>query len=539
MFHAMEFVGQGDERHIERCIAQTLQLGGRQGVGENEGRQRMFGAECLNHWREMIEVQTGGKSHRQAAGDCPTGDPRRIRRPLRIREKRPGPPVEFAPGGCHGHPMAAALQQFHTHFVFQIGELAAEGRLGDPQAPGGAGNVAFVGDHDEIFQMAEFHTNSHTFLVWKVQPKKYERSGRIMVGWGMDFTFIPLKMKRHMRGMIGLLLVAALAWAGFRQWRESRFWAVTDNAYLDGPVHPLAARLIGTVEQVLVEENSRVKQGQELIRLDRRDTANRSRQAEANLAEARAALAAAEASAINARDNARLNDVALDKSRLDLERLRGLSGGLRSAVARQELDHAQAAYDTACAAVVAARSSVDVATAGIEVARAKEATAAVTLDEAVLQCSYTTISAPVDGTVGRRNVESGQPVIPAQPLVALVGDDLWVTANFKEIQIASIQPGQAAMIRFDAFPEREWPGTVESLSPASGARFALLPPDNATGNFTRVVQRVPVRLRLAGTALRELGPRLVPGMSAKVSVKIGGAVVTKPEPPPPGSLTER
>jgi len=234
-----------------------------------------------------------------------------------------------------------------------------------------------------------------------------------------------------------------------------------------------------------------------------------------------------------------LNDVELDKARLDLGRLRGLSGGPRSSVARQELDHAQAAYDTACAAVAAARSAVDVALAGIEVARAKQATAAVTLKEADLQCSYTTISAPVDGRVGRRNVESGQPVIPAQPLLALVGEDLWLTANFKETQIASIQPGQPAMIRFDAFPEREWPGTVESLSPASGARFALLPPDNATGNFTRVVQRVPVRIRLADPVLRELGPRLAPGLSAKVRVKIDGAVGTKPEPPPTGSLTRR
>ena len=95
------------------------------------------------------------------------------------------------------------------------------------------------------------------------------------------------------------------------------------------------------------------------------------------------------------------------------------------------------------------------------------------------------------------------------------------------------------MIRFDACPEREWPGTVESLAPASGARFALLPPDNATGNFTRVVQRVPVRLRLADAARRELGPRLAPGMSAKVRVKIGDAVATKPESQSPGSLTER
>ena len=337
----------------------------------------------------------------------------------------------------------------------------------------------------------------------------------------MNFSLFPLKSKFHLRTLVVLLAAVSLGFAGFRQWREYRLWTTTDNAYLDGPVHPLAARRIGTVDEVLVEEHSRVKQGQVLIKLDPRDTRIRREQAAALLAEAGASLTAAEKTAANARDNARLNDVALDKARMDLSRMRGLSGGEKSSVARQELDHAQAAYDTACAAVAASRSAVEVAEASIEVARAKQGTAAATLEQADLQCGYTTISAPVDGRIGRRNVETGQPVIPAQPLLALVGEDLWLTANFKETQIASIQPGQIAMIRFDAFPKREWPGTVESLSPASGARFALLPPDNATGNFTRVVQRVPVRIRLAESTRRDLGPRLAPGLSAKVRVRTG------------------
>ena len=387
--------------------------------------------------------------------------------------------------------------------------------------------------------MAEFHGKYDAYWAWNVQPKKYERWRGMMIGWGMNFTPVRSKLIGHARRLCVVLVVGALACAGFRQWRESRQWTTTDNAYLDGPVHPLAARLIGTVAEVLVEEHSQVRQGQILIRLDPQDTRIRREQAAATLAEATAALTSAMASAANARDNARLNDVALDKARVDLERLRGLSGGPRSSVARQELDHAQAAYDTAGAAVAAARSAVDVALAGIEVARAKQATAAVTLKEADLQCSYTSITAPVDGRVGRRNVESGQPVIPAQPLLALVGEDLWLTANFKETQIASIHAGQMAMIRFDAFPDREWPGTVESLSPASGARFALLPPDNATGNFTRVVQRVPIRIRLDESVRRELGPRLAPGLSAKVRVRTGDSAAITPGAPPPGGLTER
>ena len=283
-----------------------------------------------------------------------------------------------------------------------------------------------------------------------------------------------------------MLLAAGLAFAGFRRWRESRLWVETDNAYLDGPVHPIAARLIGTVDEVLVEENSRVKQGQVLVRLDPRDAQTRREQSEAKLAETKASLAAAEAAVILAQAKARLDEIALEKARLDLERMQGLTDGARAAVARQELDHAQAAFDTANASLAASRSSVDVAKAEIVVARAKESSAAAALKEAVLQCEYTTITAPVDGRVGRRNVEAGQPVIPAQPLIALVGDELWLTANFKETQIAAIQPGQAA---------------IDPLRRLPGPRVAGHRGEPVTG------QRIPLRAAAAGQCHRKLHPR--------------------------------
>jgi membrane fusion protein (multidrug efflux system) len=355
----------------------------------------------------------------------------------------------------------------------------------------------------------------------------------------MPVTLFPLKTKVLVRWIVGILLAAALTFAGYRHWRDGRSYVETDNAYLDGPVHPVAARLIGTVDEVLVEENSRVKQGQVLIRLDPRDAQVHREQSEAKLAETKASLAAAEVSVIQAQSNARLQDIALEKAKLDLDRMTGLTGGARAAVARQELDHAQAAFDTAKASVTAALSSVDVAKAEIVVSHTKESSAAAALKEANLQCEYTAITSPVDGRVGRRNVETGQPVIPAQPLIALVGDDLWLTANFKETQISSIRPGQAAAIRFDAFPDREWPGTVESLSPASGSRFALLPPDNATGNFTRVVQRLPVRIRLDGVVLAQLGSRLAPGLSAKVRVRVGPDLKRETVSTSPVNLTKR
>lgn len=343
-------------------------------------------------------------------------------------------------------------------------------------------------------------------------------------GWfhqGMNCLPIPLKLGKSLRVSVALLIAAGLLVCAYRGWRESRCWVTTDNAYLEGPVHPLAARLIGTVNEVLVEENVRVTQGQILIRLDPRDAETRREQNEAKLTEAKAALAAAEAHVVSAQANAQLNDVAVAKARLDLERMRRLTHGERVAVAVQELDHAQAAYDTANAALNAAQCAIASAAAEVDVARAKVTSAAVALKESQLQCEYTILTAPVNGRVGRRSVEAGQPVIPAQPLLALVSDDLWLNANFKETQITSLKPGQAVSIRFDAFPGREWSGCLESLSPASGSRFALLPPDNATGNFTRVVQRLPVRIRLAANCRRELGPQLVPGLSAKVRVRVG------------------
>ena len=353
----------------------------------------------------------------------------------------------------------------------------------------------------------------------------------------MTYCLISARKKILIRWTIGLLFVAGLVFGGWHRWQESRIWVETDNAYLDGPVHPVAARLIGTVEEVLVEENSRVKQGQVLIRLDSRDVLTRREQSEAKLSEASASLAAAQTSVILAQAKSRLDEVALEKAKLDLKRMQGLNEGGRGAVARQEIDHAQAAFDSANAAITASRSSVDVAKADIVVSRAKEASAIAALKEAALQCEYTTITSSVDGRVGRRNVETGQPVVPAQPLIALVGDDLWLTANFKETQIAAIQPGQPTLIRFDAFPDHEWPGTVVSLSPASGSRFALLPPDNATGNFTRVVQRLPVRVRMDESAMRELGFRLAPGLSAKVRVRVGSE--SKTAGPSSVNLTKR
>ncbi|HEY9642319.1 MAG TPA: HlyD family secretion protein, partial [Coleofasciculaceae cyanobacterium] len=153
-------------------------------------------------------------------------------------------------------------------------------------------------------------------------------------------------------------------------------------------------------------------------------------------------------------------------------------------------------------------------------ANAAIAQAQANLADAQLQLSYTNITAPEAGHVGRKTVEVGNRVQAGQPLMAVVGDNLWVVANFKETQVREMRPGDAVEVELDAFPGHPFSGRVDSLSPASGSQFALLPPDNATGNFTKVVQRIPVKIALDPDSTKGYESRITPGMSANVTVAV-------------------
>ena len=142
------------------------------------------------------------------------------------------------------------------------------------------------------------------------------------------------------------------------------------------------------------------------------------------------------------------------------------------------------------------------------------------LDDAMLQLSYTSIAAPVKGTVGSKTVEAGQRLQPGQPLLAVVEPDIWVVANYKETQLDRMREGQAMEVKLDSFPGKVFQGRLQSLSPASGAQFSLLPPDNATGNFVKIVQRVPVKILLDANSVRGYEQRIAPGLSAVVTVRI-------------------
>lgn len=365
----------------------------------------------------------------------------------------------------------------------------------------------------------------------------------------------------------GLILGIIVVLAGVLfVWRYYSVRESTDNAQIDGHITPISARVGGTVISVHFNDNSTVQAGQVLVNLDPKDYEVSVQRAEADLADAQAGARAAQtsipisnvattselANAQAARTaaqreveaaNARLREAQAnyDKVNKDLERMKQL-------IARDEVSRQQ--YDATASATEAARATVDssranVATAESHVVQAEaavrtaqsgpeqvnvtrarfgSATASAqkmmaALQQAKLNLQYTTVMAPVNGIVSKRSVEVGQVVQPGQPLAALVNlDDIYVTANFKETQLKNMRPGQPVKIHVDAY-DRDFDGHVDSLGGATGARFSLLPPENATGNYVKVVQRVPVKIVFE----KNQDPQHVlrPGMSVVPTVYLG------------------
>jgi membrane fusion protein, multidrug efflux system len=336
-------------------------------------------------------------------------------------------------------------------------------------------------------------------------------------------------------GTAGLLGVAVVA--GYGWWRTAEAHVNTDNACIAANIHQVSSRVAGTVVQVAFQDNQRIEADASLVMLDPRDLDLRVEQARNAVAKAGGQLVQAEAQSQQARAQraqieakAAKAEAELNKARLDLERAQRLTeSGRFTSISRQEFDATQAAYDVAQSAVgvvaadrAAAQAALEAALAAHVIAQAQQAAARVELADAELQRSYATISAPVTGTVGRRNVEVGQRVQPGQALLALVADEKWVIANFKETQLARMRVGQRVTVWLDAIPGKSFAARIESFSPASGAQFALLPPDNATGNFTKVVQRVPVKIVFEPGALRGFEEKIAPGLSAVARVELRG-----------------
>jgi membrane fusion protein (multidrug efflux system) len=332
-----------------------------------------------------------------------------------------------------------------------------------------------------------------------------------------------------MAACVGLLVAAAVCWAGIQYWTVERFMESTDDAYVKADSTIVAPKVSGYVAGLMVDDNQSVKAGQTLARIDDRDFRAALNEATASVAAAAASVAnlgaqiTAQGSQIRQAD-ARVAAATASLSfsqRDDVRRRKMAQVGYGS---EEQADNAStdakekaASLERLQAAALSARQQVDVLTTQRQLAQAQLARAEAAKRQAELNLSYATITAPIDGTVAARTIRLGQYVQAGTQLMALVPlQRVYVIANFKETQLTDVHPGQPARIRVDTFPGDDIRGHVESLAPASGLEFSLLPPDNATGNFTKIVQRIPVKVVFA--ADNGLAGRLRPGMSVDVSV---------------------
>ena len=413
-----------------------------------------------------------------------------------------------------------------------------------------------------------------------------------------------MKNRRAVIGLAGLVALGILGWGGWA-WYRSSLEVATDDAYVEGIISPISAKVAGHIVELRVNDNQAVRTNEILLRVDPRDFEAKRDQARAAVAVAEANVRAARAELPLTRETTRSqvdetravlegtrvgvksSESAVDEVRARLESKRSAAAASRADVvaaestqrkarrdldrmeqllkndyvARREYDDAVAALEGADAALEAARrrlaaierevqqTEAEVASRVLgteqarqrvaevrgtlskaesqqqmisvkiaELARAEALLKAAQADLAVteLNVEHTVVRSPIDGVVSKRNVEVGQIVSPGQPLLALVPlHEVWVLANFKETQLTRIRPGQKAEVRVDTFPGTVFVGTVDSIGAGTGARFSLLPPENATGNWVKVVQRVPVKIVLEAKSAGNLRA----GMSAYVTVR--------------------
>lgn len=349
---------------------------------------------------------------------------------------------------------------------------------------------------------------------------------------------------------IGLLALGGIIW-GINSYMYSRSHEETDNAQLEGNISPIIPRVQGFITRIFIEDNQLVKKGDTLFTIDDRDLRNRVMQAEASFNNAVAALDVMRSNVNAAHANTEINNantassdaaiknaaVRVWKANQDYTRYKNLLAD--NSATQQQFDGAKAEKDASESQLVVLQKQLQTTEKQTKASETQAATAlkqvsvAVTsieqrraeLEFARLQLSYTIVTAPSDGVVSKKSIQTGQFVNAGQMLFSVVAaDSLWVVANFKETQLAKIKPGNTVEIVVDAFSEHPIKGIVTSFSKATGSKFSLLPPDNATGNFVKVVQRVPVKIIFADKA--HLPARLSAGMSVQVAVNISAGSAT-------------
>ncbi len=326
--------------------------------------------------------------------------------------------------------------------------------------------------------------------------------------------------------LCGLLLFGA--YKAFKWFTMGRFIQTTENAYVEADISVIAPKVQGYVREVLVKDNQPVRAGDILVRIDDSDLRAKLAQAQAAVATRRAGIENASASSTRqqsviaaARAEIESKQAEGRRAKADLarfEQLRKDGWASQQRLQQVEADARKASADVANAAagLGGQKSQLNVLSSQAKIALAyyKEAMAAV--DVAQLELDNSVLRAPIDGVIGNKVVRVGQFVRPGTILMAVVPlSDVYVTANFKETQLAKVRVGQKVSLHIDAYEDETFEGVIDSISPAAGSRFSILPPENATGNFTKVVQRLPVKIRLINVPKND---RLTPGLSVEVSI---------------------
>ena len=349
------------------------------------------------------------------------------------------------------------------------------------------------------------------------------------------------KAPRKRRILLPLALIAALGFGvyyGHYWWTEGRYLVSTDDAYVKADMSVISAKVPGIVMAVSIKDNVAVKTGDVLAQIDDRDYRIAVETAKAKLATEDATIGrlkqqvvAQQAMIEQAKAQLAATRASLVRAEADFQRAQTLAkqefGSIqRLDQARADRDQGAASVKAAEAAVLTAEANLSVFNAQIKEAEGVSAELQSSLDKALLDLSFTTIKAPFDGVVGNKVVQAGQYAQAGTRLFSLVPlDKVYIDANYKETQLDPIRPGQPVEVLVDAADGRSYQGVVESIAPASGSQYSLLPPENATGNFTKIVQRVPVRIRVEGEAIRD--GVLRPGLSVVTYVNTKDGAVAK------------
>jgi len=318
-----------------------------------------------------------------------------------------------------------------------------------------------------------------------------------------------------------LILTAILIIAGviaLIAWSFTRGYQTTDDAFIDGHVIQVSPRISAQVQAVLFNDNQEVKKGTLLIQLDPRDSQVALEKAQAQLLQAQALVQQAQAQADQARAQLAQQSAQFDIASINFTRNSSLYQQDLRAVAKQDVDTTHASLEAARGTVEASQAAVQAADSQIGSAQAAVHVAQAAVDDAALQLTYTCITAPETGRITHKTVEPGNFASAGQTLFSIVQHDVWVTANFKETQLAHMHPGQPVRVRVDSFPGRDFKAHVDSFQLGSGSRFSLLPAENATGNYVKVVQRIPLKI-LFDEPLDVL-TNLAPGMSVEPRVDV-------------------